>query len=102
MTAFRGLFVLAASMYLAACTPQATLPRGSNVLLGRVADITTDAPIGGAVVTLAVPDPGDRGSSRPQQNVMTSADGSFVFRDLAAGKYTITTTAFGYLRADYP
>ena len=82
---------------------QAQIPKGSNVLVGRVLEMATDAPVGGAVVTLTVPDPEIRAPQRPAlRNVMTTPDGAFVFRDLPAGKYTIITTAFGYFRADYP
>ena len=82
---------------------QAPIPKGPNVLAGRVVEITTDAPVAGAVVTLTSPSPDIRAPQRPSlRNVMTAADGSFVFRDLPAGKYTVTITAFGYVRSDYP
>jgi hypothetical protein len=94
---------MAAGATLIGHASQAQIPRGPNVLAGRVVEITTEAPVAGAVVTITVPSPDIRAPQRPPlRNVMTAADGSFVFRDLPAGKYTITTTAFGYFRSDYP
>jgi hypothetical protein len=94
---------MAAGATLIGHAGQAQIPRGPNVLAGRVVEITTETPVAGAVVTIAAPSPDIRAPQRPPlRNVMTAADGSFVFRDLPAGKYTIATTAFGYFRSDYP
>ncbi len=98
-----ALVLVAVGATLTGYASQAEIPKGPNVLAGRVVEITTEAPVAGAVVTLTSPSPNIRAPQRPPvRNVMTSADGSFVFRDLPAGKYTITTTAFGYYRTDYP
>jgi hypothetical protein len=103
VAALRTLVLVAVGATLVGHASQAPIPRGPNVLAGRVVEITTEAPVAGAVVTLTSPSPDIRAPQRPPlRNVMTAADGSFVFRDLPAGKYTITTTAFGYFRSDYP
>ena len=103
VAALRTLVLVAVGATLVGHASQAPIPRGPNVLAGRVVEISTEAPVAGAVVTLTSPAPDIRGPQRPPlRNVMTTGDGSFVFRDLPAGKYTITTTAFGYFRSDYP
>ena len=86
------------------------MPNGTNVLLGRVVEMGTDAPVGGAMVTLighfdasgkaaaiefGMPGP-------PSLNVMTTADGYFVFRNLPAGLFTAATRAYGYMNSDFP
>src|SRR5262245_13817389 len=87
---------------------QSPLPKGSNLLFGRLLDIGTDAPIAGAAVRLVrvVPDPplqlGVRPPDPPSRTVMTGADGYFVFRELAAGPYSIAAVAFGYGKNEYP
>lgn len=106
MAALRALLALVLAATAGSLTGHASqvqIPKGSNVLAGRVVEIATEAPVAGAIVTLTIPSPDIRPGQRPPlRNVMTAADGSFVFRDLPAGKYTITTTAFGYHRDDYP
>lgn len=89
------------------------IPKGTNVLLGRVLDVGGDTPVGGAIVTIvgffdgtgkplpSLPQVQDRmlGEGR---NVMTGADGYFVFRDLPAGRFSVTVRALGYVNTDYP
>jgi len=89
--------------------PALPLPKGTNVLVGRVVDMSAETPIGGAIVTLTghfddagKPLPGIPQFSPRQptetKSIMTASDGYFVFRDLPAGNYTITAGTFGYTR----
>lgn len=89
------------------------LPKGPNVIVGRLVDSRDDAPVGGAIVTIT----GYAGEgSAPRRdtpasaadpafaprNVMTAADGRFVLRDLPAGRYAIAASAFGYIDNTLP
>ena len=98
---------------LRAQAPAPPMPGGTNALLGRVIEVGTDAPVGGAIVTLAghfdasgkPATPGALGVTRelpPTLSVMTTADGYFVFRHLPAGQFTVTTRALGYVNNDFP
>jgi len=89
------------------------MPAGTNVVLGRVIEVGTDAPVGGAIVTLtghfdaagkpAAPTLGVRATELPPVvNVMTTADGYFVFRNLPAGMFTAAIRALGYMNSDFP
>ena len=52
-TALRTLLVAALSSTLVqAQGPAPPMPAGTNVLVGRVVEVGTDAPVGGAIVTL--------------------------------------------------
>jgi hypothetical protein len=105
--AFAGL----GATLVQAQAPAPPMPNGANVLLGRVVEVGTDASVGGAMVTLighfdasgkpATPNPITR-EMPPNLNVMTTAEGHFVFRNLPAGLFTITTRAFGYVSHDFP
>jgi hypothetical protein len=78
---------------------------GRAVLIGRVLDAGTDAPVAGAVVSLSpytpVPARTLSGGAQPR-HVMTTADGDFLVRDLEPGRYAITALAFGYEDATFP
>lgn len=112
--ALRMLLITAlASTLVRAQAPAPSMPVGTNVVLGRVTEIGSNAPVGGAIVTLvghfdaagrpAAPNPGAFGADTPPStNVMTTADGYFVVRSLPAGRFTATTRAFGYLNSDFP
>ncbi len=114
LTALRALLIAALGATLVqAQTPAPSMPKGTNVLLGRVVEMGTDAPVGGAMVTLighfdasgkpATPSPMARGpESPPSLSVMTTADGYFVFRNLPAGLFTAATRAHGYMNNDFP
>lgn len=74
---------------------------GTAVVAGRVMDMVTGQPVGGATVTLAtaaaVPAAGPStppSPSTPARRVVATAndDGRFVFRDVPAGTYTLTST----------
>ena len=94
--------------------PTSPIPRGTNIIFGRITEIGTDSPIGGAIITLvgSFDASGKPASIFPTdlfspvasapRNVLTTSDGHFVFRDLPAGKYTIAAAAFGFERNDYP
>ena len=89
------------------------IPRGPNVLVGRVVDVGGDTPVGGAIVTIVgfFDETGKPSPSLPEfqgrtlaegRNVMTTGDGYFVFRDLPAGRFSLTVRALGYVNSDYP
>jgi hypothetical protein len=92
----------------------APLPKGTNVLFGRVLDMGSDQPIAGAVVTLVgLFDATGKPPERWPQSIglaptstpifaMTTADGYFVFRNLPAGRYSIAADALGYVNENYP
>lgn len=75
-------------------------PPASGVVAGRVVDDRTKDPISGAVVTLAaVAAPGQTAPAPAQARrgvAITNAEGRFVFRDLPAGTYAITSTRAYY------
>jgi hypothetical protein len=87
------------------------MPKGTHVLIGRVVEAGSDAPVGGALVTLAghfdasgkpaPPDPTAR-TSPPVLSVMATGAGYFVFRDLPAGRFTALVRAPGYMNSDFP
>jgi hypothetical protein len=66
--------------------------RPSAFVLGRVIDASGKQPIAGARVSL-----GGRDGGRGSETVLTNSGGYFLFRDLAAGTYTIAANAAGYL-----
>jgi hypothetical protein len=80
---------------------------GDGLILGRVVDATTRGPVSGALVSLGgFPPPatlptgvnmmfGLGQSGQPM--VLTDGDGRFVFRDLAAGRFSLIVQAPGYL-----
>ncbi|MCR4374347.1 MAG: carboxypeptidase-like regulatory domain-containing protein [Acidobacteria bacterium] len=73
---------------------------GTAVLAGQVIDETTKRPLGGVVVTLSLVNPPGRAGG-PATNVrrasaVSSAEGRFVFRDVPAGKFIVTSTLAGY------
>ncbi len=89
------------------------IPKGPNVLVGRVLDVGGDTPVGGAIVTIVgfFDETGKPSPSLPEfqgrplaegRNVMTTADGYFVFRDLPAGRFRVIVRALGYVNSDYP
>jgi hypothetical protein len=95
-------------------SPPPPIPKGTNVLFGRILEIGTGQPVGGAVVTLigyfeASGRPAERLpqswmsplASTPR-SVLTTSDGYFFFRELPAGRYSISAEAFGYVFDTYP
>ena len=104
----RHLFVravaLAATLTLSAQQVPAT---GTAVVAGQVIDGTTKKPIGGAVVTISAPGPAAAPPNAPPGTptgttlvrrgaAVTTAEGRFVFRDLPAGTYVVSSILNGY------
>jgi hypothetical protein len=80
--------------------PAQPAPAATATLAGQVIDDTTKRPLGGVVVTLSLVGPPGRAGG-PATNVrrasaLSNADGRFVFRDVPAGKFTVTSTLAGY------
>jgi protocatechuate 3,4-dioxygenase beta subunit len=110
-----GLSVVCATTIIGAQRPEPRpIPNGTNAIAGRVTEAGTDVSIAGAIVTLTGyfdaagvsppdwPEFGDSPLALAPRAVMTTAGGEFVFRDLPAGRYSITASAFGYANNDYP
>jgi protocatechuate 3,4-dioxygenase beta subunit len=77
----------------------------TGVIAGRVIDVTSGRPVGGAMVALAVGAPMPTNSSGNQPPppsptrrgvVVADADGRFVFRDVPPGEYSVVATREGY------
>lgn len=94
-----GLLGMASGV--AAFSQQRPAPRsGTAVLAGQVLDETTNRPISGAVVTLSMATPAGRpggpaGTVR-RAGALSNADGRFVFRDVPAGTFTVTSSLIGF------
>jgi hypothetical protein len=86
----------------------------SGVILGRVVEAATDRGVAGAVVRLtagavtlpAAAAPGSRLAAAQAgvaavPDVITNGSGHFLFRDVPAGRYSITVKAAGFLPAAY-
>ena len=80
-------------------------PTETGVVAGQVVDATTGRPLGGAVVTLAIAAgagsviPGNAPmppAARRRGVAVANAEGRFVFRDVPAGSFVITTTLDGF------
>jgi hypothetical protein len=102
-----GACVLGAATIVSAQVQSPPIAKGPNLLVGRVLDIGSEAPIGGAIVTLTAQtversEAARQGIQLPARSVMTTSNGDFFFRELPAGKYSISVAAFGYVVADYP
>jgi hypothetical protein len=112
-TAFAGISVIVASLH-AQRPVGPEIPKGTNVLFGRVIDAGTDAPVGDAIVTLngffdsagrplqTLPRTVETPETSPPRSVMTNGDGYFFFRDLPPGRYAVSALAFGYISSTYP
>lgn len=99
-------FLLAASVSIGAhqqgrgVSPQAAPPDG--VVIGRVVDAATGAPLAGAIVALIPTEAEDpRTVDSVSQRVLTSDEGEFVFGPIAASSYRIWVTIPGYRSAGY-
>ena len=82
-------------------TPAAPRPaapvQGSLLILGRVIETGTTTGVGGALVVLT-------GGAAPEtmpRRVVADGQGQFVFRDLAPGMYSLSSTANGYIPGAY-
>ena len=80
-------------------------PAATGVIAGRVVDGTTGQPIAGAAVRIgrapAQPGQANPPTPLPPYGVQTNAEGQFVFPGLAAGAYTLTSQAAGYLTGQH-
>lgn len=97
---FLALLLMA---FLVSTTTSAQQPQtGTAVVAGRVMDVVTGSPVAGAVVTivqsLTASRPATAGAPAPpppaparRAVAVTNDDGRFVFRDLPAGSYAIST-----------
>jgi hypothetical protein len=73
---------------------------GTAVLAGQVVDDIAKQPVGGIAVTLTMINPPARagaGSTNTRRAAaITNHEGRFVFRDVPAGKFTVTSSHAGY------
>ena len=77
---------------------------GTGLIVGQVVDAASNNPLNGVVVRLSgrpAPDAIPGASAPSALQVMTGADGRFVFRDLPKGSFTIISTKGGYLDGAY-
>ena len=120
MSALRHVCVLPLSTVLAALAiAHAQSPTGQGIVGGQVIDAVSKRPLGGAVVTLTVSaaapaTPAPAGTpaapARPRAaTAVANAEGRFVFRDVPAGTYALTSAidnhsggAYGRRRAGGP
>jgi hypothetical protein len=102
MRAFAALAALSVAS-MAGPAAQSGRPAGAQagVIVGQVVDAASRRPVSGAVVALSgdvrLPD----GRPLPTSQVLATADGRFVFRDLPAGKFGISATKPGYADGAY-
>ena len=111
MVLFRPLALVPAVAIALGAAQRPATPTPTGLVVGQVVDAATGRAIPGAVVTLAPyvpPAPAsaqlvDMGLGAPApQNArrgLTSESGRFLFRDLPAGRYEITSTTPGYAAA---
>jgi hypothetical protein len=97
-------FSVAVTISVAALNQPVQSP-GTGVVAGLVVDATTGRPLGGAVVTLAIAAGADAvipataptpAAAQRRGVAVANAEGRFVFRDVPAGAFTITTTLDGF------
>ena len=86
--------------------PQVIAP-GAAFILGRVIEVGTTSGVSNAVVTLSGPALGSstakftNGTPGGPRRAFADGQGQFLFRDLPAGAYSISSTAAGYVDAAY-
>jgi hypothetical protein len=73
------------------------LEQDSGIILGRVIDAGTSQPVPGATVMLLAP----ATSERAREEVITDAEGRFVFHALAQGSYRLLAHKAGLISAEY-
>jgi protocatechuate 3,4-dioxygenase beta subunit len=103
---FLGVLAAIAVSRAAAQTPpsrqQPSAGRGSIVgqarglIVGQVIDAVTGKPLRDAIVSITTDSEGARAESPAAVPILTSADGYFVFRDLARGAFVIRAAKQGY------
>lgn len=88
-----ALLVMASISAVGSQTPGGSAAPPTGLIVGRVVEVGSNKPISGVVVTMA--DPSGAGAApraaAPRQ-VLTDAQGRFVFRLLPKGSYTLTAT----------
>ena len=72
----------------------------TGMIVGQVADASTGAPIGEAIVQLTMPKYFSNPTA-PKGRVMADAEGRFFFTDLPAGEYYLQATKDGYTPGTY-
>ncbi len=111
--ALRALLAATLGMVLTQAQTPVPMPAGTNTIVGRITEVGTGTPVGGAIVTLAGHFDAAGRSTTPEQlaigrelppsvSVMTTSDGYFVVRNLPAGRFAATIRAFGYVNSDFP
>jgi hypothetical protein len=96
MTRLAALLVLLIIEAAAVTGRQPQPAPGTGVILGRVIDAATGAPISGVVVTAAgSSDPATVSPPGQPQSMLTDAQGRFVFRNLPQGTYSLTVAIGG-------
>jgi len=92
-------FVVALIISSTSASPTST-PAGSGLIVGRVVDGSSDAPVGDAIVTLGLSPASAAGPLSPQR-VMVDGRGRFLFHDLPKGTATLSVSADGYMAGGY-
>jgi len=95
-----GLVLCGLSQAASARTQAPAPVRGTGVVAGQVLDEPTRRPVGGAVVTLsmvaAAGKPAIPAAQARRGVAVANAEGRFVFRDVPAGTYALTSTMSNY------
>lgn len=100
---FAALLLAAAAINAQQAPPAQPAPPGTGLIVGQVIDADTNRPVGETIVTLMPSD----GAVNPTtaiataQKLITDAEGRFVYRNLAKGRYSIDATKPGYVRGAY-
>jgi TolB protein len=85
----RLIALCAICLLLAACRENTVEPVLSGAIQGRVLTAANSLPVGGVLIT----------TNPPTESVITEADGSFSFAELAEGTYVISAAREGYEKA---
>ena len=85
-----------ASLPVQAQSAQSPRPAGSGLIIGRVVDALTGSTLDSAVVTISGPSAPVTGNA-----VVVDSRGRFLFRGLAAGRYSLTAQKSGYMSGAY-
>jgi len=71
--------------------------QGTGIILGRVIDAGTSAPVAGATIILLAPS----SSERAREEVIADSEGRFIFHSLAQGYYRLQAHKAGFVSAEY-
>jgi protocatechuate 3,4-dioxygenase beta subunit len=108
----RLVAAIVAALAVPVAAQRASQPAPTGLVLGQVVNAATGKGVPGAMVTLGAfapaPPPtaelldlGTTPSLAGARRVLTTADGRFLFRDLAKGRYTLNALAPGYVPGTY-